>query len=128
MHPQRRHVLVYQLLIVHGIPEAQIPLHISLSGWDKVFIASYPATGLLGAAGDDYLSDLEATLQERGVDATFIGPLENALAVLPGVVEVGDVLFFSVHPRSADLAWRIAHGARTHENTDHQQYARNPGR
>ena len=127
MHPQRRHVLVYQLLIVHGIPEAQIPLHISLSGWDKVLIASYPATGLLGAAGDDYLSDLEATLQERGVDATFIGPLENALAVLPRVVEVGDVLFFSVHPRSADLAWRIAHGTRTHENTDHQQYARNLG-
>jgi UDP-N-acetylmuramate-alanine ligase len=128
MHPQRRHVLVYQLLIVHGIPEAQRPLQTSLAGWDKVLIASYQSTGLLGAAGDGYLSDLEATLRERGVDATFIGPLENGITVLPGLLEVGDVLFFSVHPKSANIARRIAHHTGTHENTNHQQYPRNFGR
>jgi UDP-N-acetylmuramate: L-alanyl-gamma-D-glutamyl-meso-diaminopimelate ligase len=128
MHPQRRHVLVYQLLIVDGIPEAQRPLHISLAGWDKILIASYQSAGLMVAAGDDYLLGLEATLREWGVDATYIGPLENGLTVLPGLVEAGDVLFFSVHPRSADLALRIAQHTGTHENTHHQQYARQPGR
>ena len=58
MHPQRRHILVYQLLIVDGIPEAQRPLQISLARWDKVLITSYQSSGLLGAAGDDYLVDL----------------------------------------------------------------------
>jgi len=124
MHPQRRHILIYQLLIVDGIPEAQKPLHISLAGWDKVLIASYRSTGLMVAAADDYLLGLEATLRERGVDATYIGPLENGLTVLPSLVETGDVLFFSVHPRSADLALRIAHHTGAHENTPHQQYAR----
>jgi UDP-N-acetylmuramate: L-alanyl-gamma-D-glutamyl-meso-diaminopimelate ligase len=128
MHPQRRHVLIYQLLIVDGIPEAQKPLHISLAGWDKVLIASYQSAGLMVAAGDDYLLGLEATLREWGVDATYIGPLENGLTVLPGLVEAGDVLFFSVHPRSADLALRIAQHTGTHENTHHQQYARQLGR
>ena len=128
MHPQRRHVLVYQLLIVDGIPEAQKPLHISLAGWDKILIASYQSAGLMVAAGDDYLLGLEATLREWGVDATYIGPLENGLTVLPGLVEAGDVLFFSVHPRSADLALRIAQHTDTHENTHHQQYARQLGR
>ena len=80
------------------------------------------------AAGDDYLLDLEASLQEWGVDATYIGPLENGLTVLPGLVEAGNVLFFSVHPRSADFALRIAQHTGTHENTHHQQYARQLGR
>ena len=116
MHPQRRHILVYQLLIVDGIPEAQRPLQISLARWDKVLITSYQSSGLLGAAGDDYLVDLEAALRESGVDATYIGPLENELIVLPGLLEVGDVLFFSIHPKSEDLAWRIAHHTGTHKN------------
>ena len=124
MYPERRHVLVYQLLIVDGIPEAQRPLQISLAGWDKVLIASYQSfSPLLVPPADDYLANLEATLREIGVDATFIGPLENSLTMLPDLVEAGDVLFFSVHPRSADLAWRIAHHTSTHENTHHQQYA-----
>ena len=41
MYPERRHVLIYQLLIVDGIPEAQRPLQISLAKWDKVLIVSY---------------------------------------------------------------------------------------
>jgi UDP-N-acetylmuramate-alanine ligase len=122
-HPHRRQVLVYQLLIVEGIPEAQRPLHNCLAEWDKVLIASYQSFGLLGAAGDDYLFDLETVLRKSGVDATFIGRLENSLTLLPGTLEVGDVLFFSVHPRSADLAWQIAQHAGIDENTDHQQYA-----
>ncbi|MBA4142907.1 MAG: hypothetical protein H0X43_07855 [Nitrosospira sp.] len=129
MHPERRHVLVYQLLIVNGIPEAQGPLQISLAGWDKVLIASYqPSSSLILAAGDDYLFDLEILLRESGVDATFIGPLENGLSVLPDLLEVGDVLFFSVHPRSADLAWQIARHTGIHENTHYQQYPRQLGR
>ncbi|MEO6824307.1 MAG: Mur ligase domain-containing protein [Nitrosospira sp.] len=124
MHPRRRHILIYQLLVVDEIPEAQQPLYASLAKWDKVLIANYQSAGLMVAAGDDYLLGLEASLRERGVDATYIGPLENGLTVLPGLVKTGDVLFFSVHPRSADLALRIAHHTSAHENTPHQQYAR----
>jgi UDP-N-acetylmuramate-alanine ligase len=127
MHPRRRHILIYQLLVVDELPEAQEPLHASLAKWDKVLIASYQSAGLMVAAREDYLLGLEASLRERGVDATYIGPLENCLTVLPGLVETGDVLFFSVHPRSADLALRIAHHTSAHENTHHQQYARHPG-
>lgn len=39
--PGYRHAIVGQLLIVHGIPEAQQRLQISLAGWDKVLITSY---------------------------------------------------------------------------------------
>jgi UDP-N-acetylmuramate: L-alanyl-gamma-D-glutamyl-meso-diaminopimelate ligase len=128
-YPQRRQVLVYQLVIVDRIPEAQIPLHISLAGWDKVLIVSYQSSSpLLAAAGDDYLTNLAATLLEIGVDATFIGPLENSFTVLPDLVKAGDVLFFSVHPKSVDLAWRIAHHSSTHENTHHQQHSCKAGR
>ncbi|HET7061616.1 MAG TPA: Mur ligase domain-containing protein [Nitrosospira sp.] len=124
MHPRRRHVVVYQLLIVDGIPEAQRPLQISLAEWDEVLIVSYESPSpLLVSAGDDYLADLAATLRESGVDAAFIGSLENGLTVLPNLVKAGDVLFFSVHPRSADLAWRIAQHTSTHENTHHEQYS-----
>jgi UDP-N-acetylmuramate: L-alanyl-gamma-D-glutamyl-meso-diaminopimelate ligase len=129
MYPKRRHVLVYQLLIVDGIPEAQRPLQISLAKWDKVLIVSYQSPSpLLVSAEDDYLVDLAAMLRKIGVDATFIGPLENGLTVLPDLVKAGDVLFFSVHPRSADLARQIAHRTSTHENTHHQQYSCESGR
>lgn len=129
MHPRRRHVLVYQLLIVDGIPEAQRPLQISLAEWDEVLIASYESPSpLLVSAGDDYLADLAATLRQSGIDAAFIGPLENSLSVLPGLVKAGDVLFFSVHPRSADLARQIAYRTSAHENTHHQQYSCKSGR
>ena len=129
MYPRRRHVLIYQLLIVDGIPEAQIPLQVSLAKWDKVLIVSYQSPSpLLVSAEDNYLIDLAATLQEIGVDATFIGPLENGLTVLPEMMKAGDILFFSVHPRSEDLAWRIAYHTSTHENTHHQQHSRKAGR
>src|SRR5689334_9735343 len=69
-HPSRRHVLVYQLLIVDGIPEAQKPLQISLAGWDKVVIVSYQSPSpLLIATRDDYFANLAATLREDGLDA-----------------------------------------------------------
>ena len=129
MYPGRRHVLIYQLLIVDGIPEAQIPLQVSLAKWDKVLIVSYQSPSpLLVSAEDNYLIDLAATLQEIGVDATFIGPLENGLTVLPDMMKAGDILFFSVHPRSEDLAWRIAYHTSTHENTHHQQHSCKAGR
>jgi UDP-N-acetylmuramate: L-alanyl-gamma-D-glutamyl-meso-diaminopimelate ligase len=129
MHPRRRHILIYQLLIVDGIPEAQRPLQNSLAEWDEVLIVSYESPSpLLVAAGDGYLADLAATLRQSGVNAEFIGPLENSLSVLPELVKVGDVLFFSVHPRSADLAWRIAQHTSTHENTHHEQYSCKSGR
>lgn len=108
MHPLRRVVLVYQLLIVDGIPEAQEPLQACLAGWDKVLIVDYKTSGLLPAAGDDYLADLVAKLRKNGVDINRMGRMENGFTMIPDLLEAGDILFFSVHPKSANQALQIA--------------------
>jgi UDP-N-acetylmuramate: L-alanyl-gamma-D-glutamyl-meso-diaminopimelate ligase len=108
IHPQRRLVLVYQLIIVDGIPEAQEPLQICLANCDKVLIANYKPSEILVAASDDYLDDLVARLRNRGVDADRLRRLEEGLEVISDQLEAGDVLFFSVHPKSADQVIQIA--------------------
>jgi UDP-N-acetylmuramate-alanine ligase len=107
MHPRRRLFLVYQLIIVDGIPEAQEAIQTCLVGWDKVLIVDYKTSGLLPAAGDDYLADLVVELQKSGVDIDRMGRMENGFTMIPNLLEAGDVLFFSVHPKSCDQALEI---------------------
>lgn len=64
----------------------------------------------------------------------FIGGCGRAMSgVMVAVADLGasvtgsDVLFFCVHPRSENLARRMAHHTGTHENTPYQQYARKLG-
>jgi UDP-N-acetylmuramate-alanine ligase len=107
VHPRSRLFLVYQLIIVDGIPEAQGALQTCLAGWDKVLIVDYKTSGLLAAAGDDYLTDLVAGLQNNGVDINRMGGLESGFTMIPDLLEAGDVLFFSVHPKSEGQALQI---------------------
>ena len=109
MHPVSRLFLVYQLIVVDGIPEAQAALQACLAGWDKVLIVDYKTSGLLAPAGDDYLAGLVAKLQKKGVDIKRMQRLESGFTLIPDLLEAGDVLFFSVHPKSADQALQITH-------------------
>ncbi len=130
MHPQRRHILIYQLLIVDGIPEAQRPLQISLARWDKVLIVSYQsASPLLVAAEDDYLLGLEATLREIGCRRNIHRPTGKQFDGATRAWWRPGMSFSSRYiPGQRIWLWRIAHHTGTHENTHHQQYSRESGR
>ena len=107
MHLGRRFVLIYELVVVDGIPEAQDSLHTSLARWDRVLIADYVPVGILQPAGSGYLDDLVAKLKARGVDIDRIGQLENSFQAISDLLEAGDVVLFSVHPKSVDSVQRI---------------------
>jgi len=106
-HPHRRVVLVYQLIVVDGIPEAQEMLQTCLGGCEEVLIANYRASEMLVAAGDDYLDDLVAKLRNRGVNTDRIRQLEGSRDAISALLKTGDILFFSVHPRCAGQVQEI---------------------
>lgn len=119
-HADQRKVLIYQILIVDGIPEVQNLLVEALSLWDKVFLIQYqPPSGIMPKMKPEYRVGLLNALNNKGCNAVFVDNLFDNTDILINEIHNNDLIFFSIHPREEENASRAIKQILSHENINY---------
>lgn len=120
-HPNKRKIIVYQVLVIDGIAESQKILQDALSLWDKVFITTYQQTiGFMPKINPEYILNLELALKENTCDVTYIEKLSDNESNFMNEFSNNDVVFFSIHPREEDKVNLLIEKILAHENFNYQ--------